>query len=90
MHELSVLKTKKKIQLTDLEGVVDIADDAVESGDDVDLGLLGNDLTLDLVSHGSHGILGGSNEGDSDLIQSLDKGGVLGQETVTYEKTHKG
>lgn len=69
--------------------MVDIADDAVETRDDVNLGLLGNDLTLDLVSHGSHGILGGSNEGDSDLIQSLNKGGILGQETVTYRMRKK-
>lgn len=64
--------------------MVDISDDSVETGDNVDLGLLGNDLTLDLVTHGSHGLLGGSNEGHTDLIQSLDKGSILGQETITY------
>lgn len=64
--------------------MVNISDDSVETGDNVDLGLLGNDLTLDLVTHGCHSILGRSNEGHTDIIQSLDKGSVLGQETVTY------
>lgn len=77
------------IVLTDLESMVNICDDSVETRDNVDLGLLGNDLTLDLVTHGSHGFLRGSDEGHTDFIQSLDKGSVLGQEAVTYLKADR-
>lgn len=64
--------------------MVNITDNAIESRNDVDFGLFGNDLALNLVTHSSHGIFRRSNEGHTDLIQSLDKSRVLGQETITW------
>lgn len=69
-------------QLTDLESMVDIANDAIESRNDVDLGLFGNDLALNLVTHGRHSLLRGSDKGDSDFVQGFHKTGVLGQESI--------
>ncbi len=70
-------------QLTDLKSVVDITNNAIESRNDVDLGLFGNDFALNLVTHGRHSLLRGSDKGDSDLVQGFNKTGILGQESIT-------
>eukprot|EP00760_Papus_ankaliazontas_P031590 PhM_4_TR5351/c0_g1_i1/m.88449 len=68
--------------IADLDAVGVVSDLTLEAGDAVDLGLVGKDLGVDLVTHGVNGFLVGADERNLVVFEGLREGGILGEETV--------
>lgn len=68
--------------ITNFHGVLFILYYAVKPRDGVDSGILGDYFALNLVTHLGHGRDGGSNKGDTMLVESLAKFKVFRQKAI--------